>query len=137
MRAMASGHVKKNEELTASGPYSYTRNPLYLGSMIIAAGFAVASRSWIIAVVLVFLFAVIYLPVIRSEESFLRGKFAEFEGYAGRVPRLWPRWSGERLFSGFSPSLYRKHREHNAAIGTLAMLIVLLLKWAWLSYGKH
>ncbi len=137
LRAMASGHVKKNEELTTSGPYNYTRNPLYLGSMMIAAGFAIASRSWIVALILVFLFAAIYMPVIRSEEAFLRGKFAEFGEYAERVPRLWPRWSGEGLFSGFSSPLYRKHREYNAAIGTFAMLVLLLLKWAWVSYGKH
>src|SRR5437879_845220 len=51
IRALASGHVKKNEELTTSGPYAYTRNPLYLGSLILAAGFVLASRSWIIAAI--------------------------------------------------------------------------------------
>jgi protein-S-isoprenylcysteine O-methyltransferase Ste14 len=65
-------HVKKNRELTVTGPYAHTRNPLYLGSMLIAAGFAVALLSWPVALVLLVGFAVIYVPVIASEERFLR-----------------------------------------------------------------
>jgi protein-S-isoprenylcysteine O-methyltransferase Ste14 len=66
LRALASGHVKKNEELTTSGPYAYTRNPLYLGSLIMAVGFAVAAQSpWVLILMLVMFFA-IYLPVIRG-----------------------------------------------------------------------
>src|SRR5207248_504665 len=75
LRAAASGHVKKNAELTTTGPYAYTRNPLYLGSLIIAIGFAVASRSGWIAVVIVVFFLSIYLPVISSEEKFLAATF--------------------------------------------------------------
>src|SRR3974390_2335182 len=72
VRAMASGHVKKNEELTTSGPYAYCRNPLYLGSIIIAAGFAIAARDIWVALGIVLLLVAIYVPVIRSEEEFLR-----------------------------------------------------------------
>ena len=93
LRAYASGYVKKNTELTMTGPYAFTRNPLYLGSMLIAFGFALASRSIWIALALAVLFAVIYVPVIRSEEAFLRSKFNEFDDYAARVPRLLPRLS--------------------------------------------
>src|ERR1700739_1984059 len=46
IRALASGHVRKNEALATSGPYAYTRNPLYLGSLLMGIGFAVAARSW-------------------------------------------------------------------------------------------
>ena len=84
-------YVKKNTELTMTGPYAFTRNPLYLGSMLIAFGFALASRNIWIALALAVLFAVIYVPVIRSEEAFLRSKFNEFDDYAARVPRLLPR----------------------------------------------
>ncbi len=91
LRGYAAGYVKKNQELTRTGPYAYTRNPLYLGSMMIAFGFAGASRSWVIPVVLAVLFAVIYWPTIQSEEAFLRGEFPEFEEYAQAVPRLLPR----------------------------------------------
>ena len=64
LRAYASGTVKKNSELAVTGPYAHTRNPLYLGSMLIAAGFAVALLSWPVALVLAVGFAVIYVPVI-------------------------------------------------------------------------
>ena len=91
IRALASGHVRKNEALATSGPYAYTRNPLYLGSLLMGVGFAVAARSWWVGVVLVVMFFAIYLPVIRGEEAFLREKFPEFEEYARRVPRMFPR----------------------------------------------
>src|SRR6201994_765996 len=68
LRATASGHVKKNEELTTTGPYAHTRNPLYLGSILIAFGFAAAAASWIILVLLAALFAAIYIPTIQGEE---------------------------------------------------------------------
>ena len=67
LRALASGHVRKNESLATSGPYGYTRNPLYLGSLLIAVGFAIAARSWWVGVALVIMFFAIYLPVIRGE----------------------------------------------------------------------
>jgi len=79
LRAYASGYVKKNEELTTTGPYAHTRNPLYLGSMMIAAGFAVALLSWPVAVVLAVGFLMIYVPVIAGEERFLRTTFAGFD----------------------------------------------------------
>ncbi len=91
IRAVASGHVQKNEELATSGPYAYTRNPLYLGSIAIAAGFALAALRWEIAAALAILFAGIYLPVIRGEEEFLSQHFANYADYCARVPRLLPR----------------------------------------------
>jgi len=134
LRAMASGQVKKNEELATNGPYAYFRNPLYLGSLIIAIGFAIASRDVWIAVGILALFSLIYVPVIRAEETFLRQRFAEYDGYARRVPRLLPRtvwFSG--LTSGFSRELYWQHREYNALIGAAAMLAALVVKMLWFS----
>ena len=132
LRAMASGHVKKNEQLAMTGPYAYCRNPLYLGSIIIAIGFAIASRDLWVALGVVGLFSVIYVPVIRSEEAFLRQHFAEYESYARRVPRLLPNriWY-PGLTSGFSRELYLQHREYNALIGAAAMLAALLVKMVW------
>jgi protein-S-isoprenylcysteine O-methyltransferase Ste14 len=134
LRALASGHVKKNEELTTSGPYAYTRNPLYLGSLIMATGFAIAARSvWVLLVMLVLL-VTIYLPVIRSEESFLRDKFPTFDDYVRNVPRLLPRLTAYQNQSGsFSRSLYWQHREYNAISGTAAVLAVLVAKLFWAS----
>src|SRR5208337_3958084 len=91
LRAYASGYVKKNRELTVTGPYAHTRNPLYLGSMLIAAGFAVALLSWLMALVLALGFVAIYVPVIASEERFLRTTFPGFDAYYRKVPRLIPR----------------------------------------------
>lgn len=91
LRGCASGYVRKDRQLTVAGPYAFTRNPLYLGSMLIAAGFAVALLSWLMAIVLAVGFAIVYIPVIASEERFLRGAFPAFAEYCRRVPRLIPR----------------------------------------------
>lgn len=131
IRALASGHVRKNEALATSGPYAYTRNPLYLGSLLMGIGFAVAARSWWVGVVLVIMFFAVYLPVIRDEEAFLRTKFPEFEEYSRRVPRMFPRIVAARsddVGGGFSMELYLKHREYNALIGVIAMIAGLITK---------
>jgi protein-S-isoprenylcysteine O-methyltransferase Ste14 len=135
LRALASGHVRKNEALATSGPYAYTRNPLYLGSLLIGMGFAVAARSWWMGVALVAMFVVIYNPVIRDEEEFLRGRFPEFEEYERRVPRILPRLTagfgaGGEAVAGFSLELYLKHREYNALLGAVAMMTGLAVKVA-------
>ena len=135
LRAIASGHVAKNEQLATSGPYAYTRNPLYLGSLILAIGFAVAARSWIVGVMMITIFLAIYLPVIRGEEEFLRGRFPEFAEYASRVPRLLPRLTPATDGQGnFSWELYRKHREYNALLGAAAIIGVLSVKLFWMSH---
>jgi protein-S-isoprenylcysteine O-methyltransferase Ste14 len=137
VRALASGHVRKNEALATSGPYAYTRNPLYLGSLLIGMGFAVAARSWWVGVALVVMFFAIYVPVIRDEEAFLRQKFPEFDEYAQRVPRMFPRLATgtqeDEAPAGFSMDLYRKHREYNALLGAVAMLAALIIKMTWFS----
>ena len=138
IRALASGHVRKNEQLATTGPYAYTRNPLYLGSLILAAGFAAAARNWWIAALVAAFFTVIYLPVIRGEENFLRQRFPEFEDYSQQVPRLLPRLrpkphahSASEPTGGFSWDLYRQHREYNALVGAAAMLAALAIKMLW------
>jgi protein-S-isoprenylcysteine O-methyltransferase Ste14 len=136
IRALASGHVRKDEALATSGPYAYTRNPLYLGSLLIGIGFAVAARSWWVGAALVVMFFAIYLPVIRDEEEFLRQKFPEFDEYARSVPRMWPRMfpriapqSGRQdTTTGFSLDLYLKHREYNALIGSVLLTCALVMK---------
>jgi protein-S-isoprenylcysteine O-methyltransferase Ste14 len=133
IRALASGHVRKNEQLATTGPYAYTRNPLYLGSLILAVGFALSARSWWIGAGLILVFLSIYLPVIHGEEAFLREHFPEFAEYARQVPRLVPRLSsldgGQRAFSW---DLYWKHREYNATLGSLAMVAALTAKLLWM-----
>jgi protein-S-isoprenylcysteine O-methyltransferase Ste14 len=143
LRAAASGTVKKNRELAVTGPYAYTRNPLYLGSTLIAAGFALALLSWPVALLLAVGFAAIYIPVIASEERFLRGTFPEFESYCRSVPRFVPRLTAARIpressqagvsapvtkaaTGGFSFALYLKHREYNSALGAALLYLSLL-----------
>lgn len=129
IRALASGHVRKNEQLTTSGPYAYTRNPLYLGSIILAVGFAIAARSWVIVTAMLIIFIAVYLPVIQAEETFLRGNFPGFGEYASRVPRLFPRSIAVASHQGkFSWDLYLKHREYNAILGAVVMFAALILK---------
>jgi protein-S-isoprenylcysteine O-methyltransferase Ste14 len=128
IRAISSGHVKKNEELATTGPYAYIRNPLYLGSIVIAGGFALAALRWEIALALVLMFAAIYIPVIRGEERFLNEHFANYAEYCARVPRLLPSFppSFPPGRSRFSRELYLKHREYNALLGTLAVIVALV-----------
>ena len=132
IRALASGHVEKNEVLATSGPYAHTRNPLYLGSIILAIGFLVAAKSWWLPLIAAAMLIAIYVPVIRSEESFLRERFPEFNDYAAHVPRLFPRLRAyQRRPGSFSWHLYWKHRECNAALGGGFMIAVLIAKALW------
>jgi protein-S-isoprenylcysteine O-methyltransferase Ste14 len=146
LRSYASGYVRKNSELTMTGPYAHVRNPLYLGSILIAAGFAVALMSVPFAIALAVFFLLIYVPVIASEEAFLRDTFLEFEWYCARVPRLIPRITPVRSPDGsfgrgdagsFSFALYRKHREYNSAIGAALLYLSLLLGMLWHSTHPH
>lgn len=134
IRALASGHVEKNQRLAMNGPYAYTRNPLYLGSFVIASGFALAARSLWVAAMLIVMFLAIYMPVIRAEEAFLAQHFPEFAEYARRVPRLAPNPTppGKQRWE-FSWDLYKKHREYNATLGSAAILAALVVKLVWLS----
>jgi protein-S-isoprenylcysteine O-methyltransferase Ste14 len=132
LRALASGHVQKDKQLTTSGPYAYTRNPLYLGSLILAAGFAVAARSWWIAALMLAMFAAIYIPVIAGEESYLRHTFPDYDDYAHHVPRVLPRLTPYgRQQSAYSSARYWKHREYQAIIGCAVILCILVIKLVW------
>jgi protein-S-isoprenylcysteine O-methyltransferase Ste14 len=134
IRALASGHIRKNAALATTGPYAYTRNPLYLGSTVIALGFIIAARNVWIAAATLAMFAFIYLPVIKAEEAYLRSAFPGYDRYAGAVPRLLPRLTPYK-FGGdsdegvrFSGELYMRHREYNAALGSVLMLAALAVK---------
>jgi protein-S-isoprenylcysteine O-methyltransferase Ste14 len=136
VRARAAGHLHKQEVLTVSGPYAYTRNPLYLGSAILALAAAVATRSGISAAILGLYFALFYSIVMRREEAELRQHHgAAFEEYARAVPLFFLRRTPAKLsFAGsrsFSFGQYKKNHEYQAAIGFTLLLVALLLIW-WL-----
>lgn len=131
VRAAASGHIKKNRELTTTGPYAYSRNPLYLGSTLIAAGFVVAARNVWIAAGAALMFLAIYIPVMIAEEKYLRSAFADYDRYAANVPRFFPRltgYQGAEPGGGYSWELYLKHREYQAGVGSALMMGALIAK---------
>lgn len=130
LRAWATGHVEKNLRLAESGPYAYVRNPLYLGTLTAAAGFAVASRQWGLGVLFAAVFLFIYLPAIELEEQHLRKLFPEFAAYAERVPALWPTLQPIRRAEHFRWDLYFRNREYQALIGFLAGAVYMIVKAA-------
>jgi hypothetical protein len=126
IRASAAGYLHKNDRLASSGPYARTRNPLYFGSAFLAAAFAVASRSWIVAVLLGLYFSVFYYYVMRKEEDDLRARFGPaFNEYERSVPLFWPRLgSAGSGGPSFSWPQYLRNREYRAAVG-LALLMAV------------
>ncbi len=126
-RAWAAGHLEKNLTLADSGPYACTRNPLYLGTFVVALGFAVAAGNWILALLFVAAFLLIYVPVMEREEEHLMNIFSAYKEYAARVPLLWPRL-GPLGSKNFQLALYVKNEEYKALLGVMTALLVLAVK---------
>ncbi len=134
VRGAAAGRLYKHEQLATSGPYAYTRNPLYFGSAVLAAGLVTAGASWIAAVLVGGYFLAFYPAVMRKEEHHLRERYGTaFEEYSARVPLFWPRlnFSTRDSASSFSWTQYRRNREYQAALGTLAGFAVMASKPFW------
>jgi len=148
VRASAAGYLRKDRELAITGPYARTRNPLYLGSAILAGGFVVAGNSWPAGILVSAYFGVFYYAVMRNEEEDLRSRFgAEFDSYAQRVPLFLPGISASRPHAAhvpeprhdndsFSWAQYQRNREYRALIGTVAALAMVGLRmWVRLRFG--
>jgi hypothetical protein len=138
VRGLAAGHLQKDRELATSGPYAVTRNPLYFGSALMAAGFVIAGRSWPGGVVVGAYFGIFYYFVMRQEEEDLHRRFAAaFDEYAARVPLFFPRspqkTSTAEPSERFSFAQYTRNREYRALIGTIAGLAIVWLR-AWLRF---
>jgi protein-S-isoprenylcysteine O-methyltransferase Ste14 len=133
LRAWAAGCLVKGSRLSTGGPYGRTRNPLYLGSSLMAAGFALAGRSLAMAAAAALLLAFVYAPVIRREAEFLEDRFGEdYRRYAARVPLFLPRLRPAVAGQAFAWPRYRKNREYQAALGCalgVLFLIVRMLHW--------
>jgi protein-S-isoprenylcysteine O-methyltransferase Ste14 len=129
LRAWAAGHLEKNSTLAESGPYARVRNPLYLGTLTVAAGLVVAASRWELGVLFAAFFLLIYLPVVELEEQHLRSLFSGFDAYARRVPQLFPKLGsvqgGRKKFQWW---LYKKNREYEAAGGFLLGTAILIVK---------
>lgn len=128
LRAWATGHLEKNIRLAKTGPYAYVRNPLYLGTTLVAAGLVIASRRWLLALLFAAVFILVYLPVIELEEQHLRHLFPAFDEYAQRVPALWPTRHASNCGSHFRWELYVRNREYQALLGWLAGMALLVVK---------
>ena len=110
LRIWAAGHLEKGSEVTASGPYRLTRHPLYVGSALIALGFAIASARLAVAVLIVLYLALTYGAAIRSEESHLTEKFGvAYPEYQAR-PRDWRRSSLQPAAGGQESRVSRNRR---------------------------
>lgn len=121
LRAWAAGHLAKNEQLAMEGPYAYTRNPLYLGTLTVAIGLAIASRNPWLIVLFAAVFVLVYLPAIELEEQHLRQLFPGYAHYAETIPMLIPAFHrGTREEGkGFRWALYRRNEEYHALLGFL------------------
>jgi protein-S-isoprenylcysteine O-methyltransferase Ste14 len=134
LRAYAAGYLHKQEVLTVTGPYAHTRNPLYVGSAILALGVGIATRSWVSLSILFVYFALFYSIVMRREEKELCLRHgAAFEEYARAVPLFIPRFTSAKLTGAsaglFSLAQYKKNHEWQAAVGFLLLLAVLFVIW--------
>lgn len=133
IRAWASGHISKNERLATTGPYAHTRNPLYFGSFMIAAGFAIAVH-WALLLVVVAFFALVYAPTMQRERANIAGRFPEaYQTYAANVPAFMPRptpWKATHPDDegGFSLDLYMKHGEWKAGLTYILVMIWLIYR---------
>jgi len=128
LRAWAAGCLAKNRELATGGPYAYTRNPLYIGTLLVAAGLVVASRNVWLGILFAAAFVLIYLPVIQLEEQHLRSLFPDYKIYAEKVPALFPRLTpaASKNPQPFRLSLYLKNQEYQAGAGFAAGMLFLL-----------
>lgn len=136
MRTWSSGYIKKNEVLSQSGPYALTRNPLYLGTFLIGAGFSIMTNRIILICIYLVIFFFIYKLTIQSEEKLLSAKFGDtYFKYKQRVPVFFPikpscfRSSSWKTSSGlFDWRLVIKHREYHTWIGIIAGIIIFVGK---------
>jgi protein-S-isoprenylcysteine O-methyltransferase Ste14 len=142
MRALAAGFLHKQEVLTTTGPYAYTRNPLYFGSSLLALGTAIAVRSWVSGLLLLAYFTLVYSFVMRREEGELRLKHGvAFDGYANSVPLFFPRFTPRVQPASsdgtFSWEQYRRNHEQQAAIGFVLLLVGLVIIWYVRTLGRN
>jgi protein-S-isoprenylcysteine O-methyltransferase Ste14 len=130
LRAWAAGCLAKNQQLARSGPYAHTRNPLYVGTLLVAFGLVVASRNIWLGILFAAVFTFVYLPVIQLEEQHLRSLFPDYADYADQVPALLPRLTPapQKNPQPFRGSLYLKNKEYQAGAGFAAGMLFLLWK---------
>lgn len=134
IRALSAGFIHKEETLTTTGPYAFTRNPLYLGSFFLGLGVTVAGGRWIFVAIFVGFFALVYSRTIRGEAELLRKKYPEaYPEYADNVPLFLPRprpyrAQGVDSLPEFSGARWKSNREYEALLGALAGFVALIVR---------
>ena len=135
LRAWAAGSIHKDRELATTGPYAYTRNPLYMGSFLIGAGVTVAGGQWVFGVAFLLFFVLVYRATVLGEVSELEARFGErYRVYRARVPSVLPRFTAydggpsDSPPVAFSRTRYMRNREWEAALGAAAAFGLLALK---------
>lgn len=137
LRFWSAGIIAKNEQLATGGPYAYVRNPLYLGSLLIAVAFLLLNGNPWFAVPAAVATVVIYLRTVQAEEEFLAERFgAAFATYRAVVPAILP-WKGRCQVPGadtsYSLDQSLRNREYNGFLGTLGMLVVFYVYMHWMN----
>lgn len=130
LRIWAAGHIEKGKSLARGGPYAFTRNPLYLGSLVMATGVLLAGQSYWLLLPLALYYGAVYYPVMKAEEAELTAKYGmQFQDYASKVPLFVPNFSSRHgVSSTFLWSRVIQNGEHRNVAGLLlaeAFLIVL------------
>jgi protein-S-isoprenylcysteine O-methyltransferase Ste14 len=140
VRAFAAGYIHKDRQLTTTGPYARTRNPLYLGTFLLGLGVTIGGGRWIFVAVFLVFFALVYGRTIRNEARHLEGLFGDaYRHYARHVPLFFPRLTRYRApgterdggQAGFSGGRWRRNREYEALLGALAGFGFLVLRMYW------
>lgn len=134
LRFWAAGHIVKGRILTQSGPYAFTRNPLYLGSFFMALGIILGGQGYWLLPVFGLFYLTFYLPVMRAEEQELFQGYGDvFVEYSERVPLFFPRLrTNESSVAGFDWSRVSRNREYRTVIGLILVEVVLVLKYLFL-----
>ena len=128
LRAWAAGHLRKNQNLTTSGPYAWLRNPLYVGTLLAVGGCLIAAAQAVLAVLALVAFVLIYTPVVEQEEQHLRKLFPEYAEYARRVPQFLPSPPKAGSEQRFAYAIYQRNKEYKALLGLLWAYAFLALK---------
>ncbi len=135
LRAWAAGHLNKNMVLATSGPYRFSRNPLYLANFLLGLGLATAANSLVGWLAFSIYFFCFYPCAIITEQRRLAELFpADYSAYGRQVPLFFPHWkrSWPSASGRFRLALYFKNKEYRALLATVGFLLLLLLKWVWL-----
>jgi hypothetical protein len=136
-RTLSSGYIEKDFSLTMGGPYSVTRNPLYLGNFLMGLGFAIITNQPILLLLFITIFAFIYHVTILEEEKGLLQRYGqEFMAYMSAVPKFLPKlWQWNRNGHAFNWSLVMKHREYITWFGTIGGILLLVAKMTLFGQG--